>query len=396
MKTVILLFIFCCQLSADPIQPILLMIGTRPEAIKMAPVYQALKAEGFPTLLCSSGQHEELLNEVLELFEIKQDFAFKIMKPGQDLFHITQSVLEQSKELFQKLHPCMVIVQGDTTTAMAAALAAFYLKIPIAHVEAGLRSGNRDRPFPEEINRKMMALLSSYHFAPTQRAKNALLKEGISEDFVYCTGNTVVDALFAIQQKLKTRQLVPTEEIRSFIEQQQNEHRKTILLTAHRRESFDSGLHHIFSAVKSALEKFPELSVIYPIHPNPAIETVLKNIHLDQSPRIKITKPLAYKDLVWLLGSVDGVATDSGGIQEEAFCMKKFTLVLREETDRPETIENGMGFLVGTNEEKITAGIGHVLAHSDLPISNHIIYGDGRAAWRIAQILKPILMRNDE
>jgi UDP-N-acetylglucosamine 2-epimerase (non-hydrolysing) len=374
-----LLFFYTFFLCAE--QPIVMVVGTRPEAIKMAPVYYALKKEGLPVLLCSTGQHNEMLNEVLDLFAIEPDVEFEIMKPGQDLFHINTTVLEMSKELFLNVHPRLVMVQGDTTTAMAAAMAAFYLHIPVAHVEAGLRSGNRQRPFPEEINREIISLVATYHFAPTARAMAQLLREGVDREKIYCTGNTVVDALYSIiEQKLE-----PSEQVRSFIEKGQ----KTLLLTAHRRESFDSGLFHIFMAMKKAHDKYPNLSIIYPVHPNPAIRKVLDEVHLDECERITLVPPVVYKDLVYLLNHVDGVATDSGGIQEEAVSLNKPVIVLREETDRPEAIEEGFGFLVGTCEDRILKGIDQIMANPEAFAKSSVsVYGDGRAAARIARILK--------
>src|SRR3990167_1368140 len=267
---------------------------------------------------------------------------------------------------------------------MASAMAAFYLKIPVCHIEAGVRSGNLTRPFPEEANRRIITLFSSYHFAPTQKSVNQLLSEGIPATSVFWTGNTVVDALNGMKQQLDLHQIIPSEELEQFFLAQQADHKKIFLLTAHRRESFDFGLERIFNAVKQALDQNPDLFFLYPVHPNPAIQVVLDKTQLVACPRIKITKPLIYKDLVYVLNQVDGVLTDSGGIQEEAASLMKPMLILREETDRPEAIDAGLGILVGTNESHICRGIEQILTHRELFHSESMsIYGDGHAAVHI-------------
>lgn len=381
MRILSFLFLFCSLFAKGPV---LMVIGTRPEAIKMAPVYLALQKEGIPVFLLTTGQHRELVENVLRLFEIEPDFTFDIMKKGQDLFYITEEVLKRSKELFSQIHPSLVMVQGDTTSALASALAAFYLQIPIAHVEAGLRSHNRDRPFPEEINRRWITLLSSYHFAPTEKAKNELLLERVDPKTIFVTGNTVVDALHQILE----RNITPSLDIKEFVEGQ--ERKKLFLLTVHRRESVEEGLFEIFSAIEEALQKYPKLSLIYPIHPNPQIQEALSKTNLQTSKQIYITKPLDYPDLVWLLKRVDGVLTDSGGIQEEACNLGKPTLVLREETDRPEAIEKGLATLVGRCSETILFGIEQILKKPYPESDQTEIYGDGRASVRIAEIIKRI------
>ncbi len=250
------------------LQPVLVVVGTRPEAIKMIPLYRALKEEQVPVLLCSTGQHSEILDSMFEIFQVTPDFKFNIMKPGQDLFYITEEVLVRMKALCQQVRPSLVLVHGDTTTAMAAALAAFYLQIPVGHVEAGLRSGNRHSPFPEELNRRMITLVATHHFAPTQQAVDQLISEGIESRSIHCTGNTVVDALLDMKAMLEDGSIHPTPELSQFFES----HKKVLLLTAHRRESVPHGLKHIFAAIRRALERDPDLAVIYPVHPNPAIQ----------------------------------------------------------------------------------------------------------------------------
>lgn len=370
-------------LSAETLSPVVLMVGTRPEAIKVLPVYEALQSKGIPTVLCSTGQHRELLEEVFSLYGIQPDYDFQVMKPNQDLFYLTTEIMEKTKELFQDLKPSMVVVQGDTTSVMAATLAAFYLKIPVAHVEAGLRSGNLQRPFPEELNRRIVTLGATLHFAPTEYAAEALKREGVDSSKIFITGNPVVDALHGIVKKLHDGKLHATEMVREVVEA--NRDRKLILLTAHRRESFGEGLTNIFQAVKKALERDPNLFVIYPRHPNPNITEALKASKLDQMENIWITSSLPYQDLVYILDSVDGVATDSGGIQEEAVSLNKTTLVLREETDRPEAIHLGTAYLVGTEYGKVFRSIRSIEKSPPKKMdSDKSPYGDGHASMRIA------------
>jgi len=373
-----------------PKRPVILIIGTRPEAIKMIPVYQALQKENIPTILCSTGQHTELLDSAFSLFEVVPDFDLKIMEPEQSLFHITKAVLEKTEKLFKELTPSLVVVQGDTTSAMAAALAAFYLQIPVAHVEAGLRSGNIKEPFPEELNRKMISLLASYHFAPTEHSASKLLEEGIEKKRIFCTGNTVVDALIEVQKKIRTGKLSPSFFLKEEINRHQKLGNRTLLLTAHRRESLNGGLQNIFSGVKAALERYPNLHIIYASYPNPIIQKIIKETNLASLPNISIFSALPYPDMVYLLSHVDGVATDSGGIQEEAVSLSKPVLVLRNEIDRPEGLLGG-AILVGTDPDMILQEIEKFM-EKDLMISKiQPIYGDGHSSERVAKIIKNIL-----
>ncbi len=373
--------------------PVLLIIGTRPDTIKLIPLYLALKKRKIETLLCSTGQHAELLNDLLPLFQVKLDFDFKIMKPNQDLFDTTQSVLAKAKKLFLTVRPSLVVVQGDTTSAMSAALAAFYLQIPVAHVEAGLRTNNIFRPFPEEMNRRMITLVSSYHFAPTPLAASHLFKEKISPASIFCTGNTVVDALHFIQHKLLTKRLHPSPDLVSRIKSLRKAPRKILLLTAHRRESFDGGLENIFLAIQKALIKDPHLHVIFPLHPNPTIKKILKKTRLCQMPNMQIIDPLPYHDLVYLILAADGIATDSGGLQEEGVSLNKPVIILREETDRPEGIEQGLAVLVGTNQTKILTAITQLTRNKMSEHPSCSPYGDGRASEKIAHIIQKILTK---
>lgn len=368
-------------------KPVVLIIGTRPEAIKMLPVYKALKQAQISTLICSTGQHAELLDSVFTLFDVKPDFDLKIMKPGQDLFYITETVLAKTKELFLKLNPALVIVQGDTTSAMAAAMSAFYLKIPLAHVEAGLRTGNMLAPFPEEMNRRVISLLASYHFAHTKMAASQLISENIAADRIFCTGNTVVDALYSIRDKIQNGEIDPSPLLKSTVTIQKNQGHRILLLTTHRRESFDGGILQILSAVKEALIRHPELYVIYPWHPNPAIQSIIKEIELEKIPNLFMVPPVSYQDMVYLISSVDGVLTDSGGIQEEGVSLNKPVLILRNETDRPEGLSS-TAVLVGTNKARILQEIELLIQKNFMSSGDASVYGDGHASEYIAEIIK--------
>jgi UDP-N-acetylglucosamine 2-epimerase (non-hydrolysing) len=367
--------------------PVILMVGTRPEAIKLIPLYFALKKEGVPTLLCSTGQHQQLSEDVFKLFKVKSHFNFNIMRPDQDLFHITNTVLEKSGNLFKEIRPSLVVVQGDTTSAMSAAMAAFYLKIPIAHVEAGLRTKNIHGPFPEEMNRRVISLIASYHFAPTRRARSDLLQEGTQKEQIFLSGNTVVDSLFKIKKKLDLGTISVSPQIREAIEQQRSLGKKILLLTAHRRESFDGGLQLIFRAIKKALLENPQLYVLFPVHPNPVIGAAIQEVGLGKMPGILMTSPLSYQDLVYVLEAADLVATDSGGIQEEAVSLNKPVIVLREETDRPD----GEIYLVGTQKTKILSAIRRIVQKKKKKSGRSISpYGDGFASKRIATVIRDL------
>jgi len=384
---------FEVKVRSSSSRPVLLIIGTRPDTIKLIPLYLALKKRKIKTLLCSTGQHAELLSDLLPLFQVKPDFDFKIMKSNQDLFDTTQAVMEKAKKLFLKVRPRLVVVQGDTASAMSAALAAFYLQIPLAHVEAGLRTDNILRPFPEEMNRRVITLLASYHFAPTAHAASHLLKEKIPETAIFCTGNTVIDALYLIQRKLIDNQLYPSPELTARIVSLKKANQKILLLTAHRRESFDGGLKSIFLAIQTALKKNPNLHVIFPLHPNPAIKKILKETRLLQMPNMEIIDPLPYQDLVYLIHSVDGIATDSGGLQEEGVSLNKPVVVLREETDRPEGIKAGLAVLAGTDQGRIVTAIARMTQNKKKRRSTISPYGDGHSGEKIAHIIEKIFKK---
>ncbi len=367
--------------------PIVLIVGTRPEAIKVIPVYQVLKSAGLPAVLCSTGQHKELLDDIWEIFNIKPDFDFKIMKHSQDLFYITEEVMRKSRDVFEKIKPSLVIVQGDTTTAISAALSAFYLQIPVGHIEAGLRTGNIYAPFPEELNRTIISRIAVLNFAPTEFAASKLRNEGIKEDTIYVTGNTVVDALYFIRDMISLRLINPSPAIVDLIQNIRRDQGEIMLLTAHRRESFQKSLKKIFTAIKYSLMQHPSLHVIYPMHPNPIIRKIFNEVFIEPNERIIILQPLPYQELVYLLDRVDGVATDSGGIQEEAISLNKMTLVLRNETDRPEGVFTGIATLVGDDEDKIISGIEQIFNIKSSQMQGSP-YGDGNASQKIKEVIQ--------
>jgi UDP-N-acetylglucosamine 2-epimerase (non-hydrolysing) len=387
---------FFCFLLANVFgeEPIVLFVGTRPEAIKVIPIYEKLKERNIPAVLCSTGQHAELLQSVLDLFNCQPTYDFQIMKPGQDLSYVTAEVIKKSQELFRKINPSLVIVQGDTASAVSAALAAFFEKIPVAHIEAGLRSNNLNSPFPEEMNRRILTLLSDYHFAPTAEAVLNLLNEDIEKASIFLTGNTIVDSLLHIQNKIDRGEILPSNTITDILDKSMGQ--KSLLLTAHRRESFGHGLKQIFSAIKEALDHYPHLHVIYPTHPNPAISQMLLEMEMHNLPNLTLLPPLPYQDLVYLLNRVDAIATDSGGIQEEGVSLNKLVFVLRNETDRPEGITKGTAYLVGTDKQNILDHITQFMDGSlDIKASGSSIFGDGTAADQIVDSIEKILLEKN-
>ncbi len=370
-------------------RPIILMVGTRPEGIKMLPIYFALKKNNVPVLLCSSTQHTTLLSEVFQLFNVKPDIELSIMQPNQDLFHITTTVLERTKQLFMQTNPRLVLVQGDTTTTMACSLAAFYLKIPIGHIEAGLRTYDTYNPYPEESNRRVVAAVANYHFSPTPQATANLLAEGIHREHVFCTGNTVVDALRIMQYKIVNKQIEIDPTICSLINRCKQEQKKIVLITAHRRESFNGGIDSILQAVHYFASTNPTIFFLYPYHPNPAIKKALEVVNLQSLDNVCVSTPLAYKELIYVLTQADLIATDSGGIQEEAISLGKYVLVLREKTERMEGVWAGYAKLVGTNKNTIIQALQEMLCLNIEAVSRpSAIYGDGYAADAIVEIIK--------
>lgn len=369
--------------------PVLLIVGTRPEGIKMAPVYHALVRAGIPTIVCSTMQHDQLLTEVLDLFDIIPDSALKIMRPKQDLFYLTQAVLQKTKELFLKENPCMVLVQGDTTSSMAAALAAFYLHIPVGHIEAGLRTDDIHTPFPEEMNRRVISMVSKYHFAPTPSAVANLLAHGVHRDQIFCTGNTVVDALYIVREKIASKKIFIREDIKNIIALARNKGHQIGLITLHRRESFNGPLETILKTIKDWIQHHPDTTWFYPYHPNPHVVETIQAVGLADMPNLYLCEPVAYKELVYILDAAHLVLTDSGGIQEEAVSLGKPVLVLREKTERMEGVLAGAARVVGSNPEAIREGLEWAQNyHHESLNSVSDIYGDGHAAEKIVAFIQ--------
>jgi len=368
-------------------QRVLVVFGTRPEVIKLAPVVMELRARksAFECIACSTGQHREMLDQALSVFRIKPDVDLRLMTPGQSLGRLTSLLFQSIDRLLEEWNPDALIVQGDTTSAYVAAMCAFYRGIPVGHVEAGLRTGDISAPFPEEANRCIIGKIASQHYAPTQRAKSNLLREGVSEAAVEVTGNTVVDALHWMQ---KSGSLSPGEEIPAQIRGLFNSHR-LVLVTSHRRESFGQGLSNICRALFQIVTEHPDTIIVYPVHLNPNVSHPVQKA-LGAHPRIHLLPPVSYPALLWLMSQAYLVISDSGGIQEEAPSFSKPLLVLREITERPEAVEAGCAELVGTDAGLISRRAGALL--DDLQAYRAMAnkenpFGDGMAARRIADML---------
>lgn len=365
---------------------VMVAFGTRPEAIKMAPVVQELKRHGEAILpvVCVTAQHRDMLDQVLEVFGIEPDQDLDLMRPNQALPDLTARVLLEMTPVLQRERPDILLVQGDTTTAMAAALAAFYEHIPVGHIEAGLRTDNREYPFPEEINRRLVSAVASLHFAPTRTAADALRANGIPDADIYLTGNTVVDALYHIIERTPATTLpYPAPGLR------------LVLVTAHRRENFGEPLRAICHALRRLAAAVPDADIVYPVHPNPNVAAVAHE-ELDGVERVHLIPPLDYLDFVHLLGRASIVLTDSGGIQEEAPALGKPVLVLRNETERPDGVTAGVAKLVGPNEEAIVREATGLLtdpAAYERMSQARSLYGDGTAARQIVQIIQDRLAR---
>lgn len=365
----------------------LVVIGTRPEGIKLAPVVRALRQDKRSTSVrvCVTGQHRTMVDQVLSFFKIEPDYDLNVMTKNQQLSSLAAKVLLGLQPVIEEYAPDCVLVQGDTTTALAAALAAAYTRTKVAHIEAGLRSGSKASPFPEEINRLLIGQLASYHFSPTQAAVENLYAEGIREN-VHNVGNTVVDAL-----QLTLEQLKKAEETRSATEYFTNINlgNKVIVVTAHRRESFGKPIENICNAILAISETFKDVSIAFAVHPNPNISSVVSK-HLEGRERIHLLPPLSYPHLVWLLSKSYLILSDSGGLQEEAPTFKKPILVLRERTERMEGVNSGAALLVGTETQRIVAETSRLLTKPDeyhLMTNIRNPYGDGRSAEQIANIL---------
>jgi UDP-N-acetylglucosamine 2-epimerase (non-hydrolysing) len=373
----------------NPKKKVAVIIGTRPEAIKMAPVIRALnESEHFQAVTCSTGQHRELLDNALSFFDIKPDIDLNLMRQNQDLSQVASGCLTTLKRVFDELKPSIVLVQGDTTTAFAAGLAAFYSKVPVGHVEAGLRTWDKMAPYPEEVYRRMLSELADFHFAPTRRAVQNLKAEQCDEGAIYLTGNTGIDALLWASEKV-----APRPDFSSLFEG-----KKLILMTAHRRENFGEPLEKILATVRTFAEKSPDFHIVYPVHPNP---NVLEPAHrlLGGINNVSLLPPVGYSDLVYLLTRCHLVLTDSGGLQEESPTFGKPVLVLRETTERPEAVDAGCAKLVGSDPEKILGSLAE-LSSTDTPMYRHMAsrtnpFGDGTAAQKIVKILEDELSRDN-
>ncbi|KIF82708.1 non-hydrolyzing UDP-N-acetylglucosamine 2-epimerase [Noviherbaspirillum autotrophicum] len=367
---------------------VLVVFGTRPEAIKMAPVVEVLKKNpAFDARVCVTAQHREMLDQVLALFNIRPEFDLNLMQRGQDLTDITARVLIGLRDVYAQWRPDVVLVHGDTTTTMAAALSAYYQRIPVAHVEAGLRTGNLYSPWPEELNRKVAGALSTIHFAPTKQAQRNLLREGINEETIHITGNTVIDALLEVNDKIRTDTALASRLANRFPFLDAS--KKLILVTGHRRENFGKGFENICAAL-AELAKRPEVQIVYPVHLNPQVQEPVNRL-LGGLANVVLIEPQDYLPFVYLMGASTLLLTDSGGVQEEAPSLGKPVLVMRETTERPEAVEAGTVRLVGTDPAKIQREANILLDNSaayDAMARSHNPYGDGRAAVRIVNILE--------
>ena len=373
---------------------IMLVFGTRPEAIKMAPLVKEFQKfpNQFETIVCVTGQHREMLDKVLNLFKIKPEYDLNIMQHGQDLYEITSRVLIGMRDILKQAAPDVVLVHGDTSTSTATALAAFYQQVPVGHVEAGLRTHNIYSPWPEEINRQLTGRLASYHFSPTALSKQNLLSEGVSENKIVVTGNTVIDALYMVIDKIKadknlSLKLLNHIKSKGYNIERLNTNRRFVLITGHRRENFGEGFINICKAIKTLSENFPEIDFVYPMHLNPNVRKPIKEVFgKDIVSNIFFIEPLEYLSFVYLLDKSSIVLTDSGGIQEEAPGLGKPVLVMRITTERPEALDAGTVKLVGTDYDKIVLEISKLLEDTNYyNIMSKAInpYGDGKACKRI-------------
>lgn len=380
---------------------IMLVFGTRPEAIKMAPLVKAFQSKNdeFETIVCVTGQHREMLDQVLHLFDIKPDFDLNIMKQGQDLYDITSRVLLGMRDVFKVCKPDILFVHGDTTTSTAAALAGFYLQIPVAHVEAGLRTNDIYSPWPEEMNRQITGRIATYNLSPTQLSRQNLLKENVDENKITVTGNTVIDALHWVTAKIKSDKKLDDNlsldlKSKGYDTKRLIGNRRLILITGHRRENFGDGFLHICHAIQDLAKKFPEVDFVYPMHLNPNVRKPIHQVFgedLNNLGNIFFIEPLEYLPFVFLMEKSDIVLTDSGGIQEEAPGLGKPVLVMRNTTERPEAVDAGTVKLVGTDYDAIVDNVSKLL--TDRNLYNKMSkatnpYGDGKACERIIRYIE--------
>lgn len=363
---------------------ILVCFGTRPEAVKMAPICAELDRSNMSYAICVTAQHREMMDQVLEFFDLEPDYDLDLMKEDQSLNKLTSSIFTEIDAVFDDFKPDTVLVQGDTATAAAIAMAAFYRKIKVGHIEAGLRTYNKDAPFPEEVNRQVISRIASYHFAPTKKAASNLIEERIPEETILITGNTVVDALKISLMKVAMPSY--SSEIISDLKKRLNPGNKLLLVTGHRRENFGEGLKNICEALQE-LANNDAVDIIYPVHLNPNVSIPVYSM-LGNRPNIFLIQPVIYPDFIWLMKEADIIISDSGGIQEEAPSLNKPVLVTREFTERTEGVEEGFSFLVGTNKENIVLKTREILSkpRHNANVSNP--YGDGKAGEHIISFLE--------
>lgn len=380
---------------------IMLVFGTRPEAIKMAPLVKEFQKypKQFKTIVCVTGQHREMLDQVLHLFEITPDYDLNIMKQGQDLYDVTARVLMGMRDVLKDAQPDVVVVHGDTTTSTAAALASFYQQIPVGHVEAGLRTHNIYSPWPEEMNRLITGRIATYHFSPTPLSKENLLKENVVESAITVTGNTVIDALYMVVDKIKKNSTLSNElaallKTAGYDTSRLANGKKLVLITGHRRENFGDGFINMCTAIKDLTQKYPDVDFVYPMHLNPNVRKPIHEVFgedLSNLGNMFFIEPLEYLSFVYLMEQSDIVLTDSGGIQEEAPGLGKPVLVMRDTTERPEALEAGTVKLVGTNYDKIVSEVSRLLDDAEYydSMSKAVNpYGDGLACGRIVRTLE--------
>ena len=364
----------------------------------MAPLVHEFKKhpDSFETIVCVTGQHREMLDQVLELFQIVPDYDLNIMKPNQDLYDVTSRILLGMRDVLKEVKPDVVFVHGDTTTSTASALAAFYLQIPVAHVEAGLRTGNIYSPWPEEMNRLITGRIAAYNFSPTPLSKQNLLKENVAESTITVTGNTVIDALQWVVKKIETEQALSASLQAELLAMGYDTNRlaegkRLVLITGHRRENFGEGFLNICHAIKTLSQQYPDVDFVYPMHLNPNVRKPVMEILGDNAANIFLIEPLQYLQFVYLMEKSYLILTDSGGVQEEAPGLGKPVLVMRDTTERPEAVEAGTVLLVGTNRDKIEQGVSNLLQDKALytQMSEAINpYGDGLACGRIIEVMK--------
>lgn len=379
---------------------VMLVFGTRPEAIKMAPLVKEFQKypEHFKTIVCVTGQHREMLDQVLNIFEITPDYDLNIMKQGQDLYDVTARVLVGMRDILKETQPDVVLVHGDTTTSTASALAAFYQQIPVGHVEAGLRTHNIYSPWPEEINRQITGRIATFNFAPTPLSKNNLLREAVEEKSISVTGNTVIDALYWVVNKIKSNNSLQTELDTILLNAGYDtvrlaNGRKLVLITGHRRENFGDGFINMCTAIKDLTQKYPDVDFVYPMHLNPNVRKPIHEVFGDDLSNLGnmfFIEPLEYLSFVHLMSKSTIVLTDSGGIQEEAPGLGKPVLVMRDTTERPEALDAGTVKLVGTNYDKIVGEVSRLLddaVYYDTMSKAVNPYGDGMACERIVKSL---------